>query len=238
VQRRGTRPPLFWFSLALGGTLALRHMLPSLGNDQPIYAFLVSSLPWAGHDSKVEDIAAAFRPLVEERRSDGPLLLAGHSLGGLVAFELAQQMVASGRDVAFLAMIDTPCPTAAFGRFNRFRRKRAPKARSEWSGRPDGTYRLLVPGTDQPVQGAADAIARSYAPRPYAGAVTVLWTAESAARTRDELLGWGPHLAGPVDAQKLSGDHMSIMRKPGVDELVAAFVPRLRAAEDAFVSSS
>ena len=40
---------------------------------------------------------------------DGPYLLAGYSAGGVVAFEMAQQLQAQGQQVALLAMLDTKC---------------------------------------------------------------------------------------------------------------------------------
>jgi aspartate racemase len=38
---------------------------------------------------------------------EGPYLLGGYSMGGTVAFEMAQQLVARGHTVAFLGIIDT-----------------------------------------------------------------------------------------------------------------------------------
>ncbi len=41
----------------------------------------------------------------------GPYVLAGYSLGGLVAFEIARQLEAAGDDVPQLILFDTVCPT-------------------------------------------------------------------------------------------------------------------------------
>src|SRR5205085_533422 len=42
----------------------------------------------------------------------GPYLLGGWSFGGLVAFEMAQQLLRDGQEVAGLALIDTRSPAA------------------------------------------------------------------------------------------------------------------------------
>src|SRR5262249_20808874 len=48
----------------------------------------------------------------EVRRTarSGPYLLAGWSMGGLVAFEMARQLVAAGHEVGMLALLDTHLP--------------------------------------------------------------------------------------------------------------------------------
>lgn len=56
------------------------------------------------------DIAATARiaaARIDERQPGGPLRLAGYSYGGSVAFEAARQLQASGREIAFLGIIDT-----------------------------------------------------------------------------------------------------------------------------------
>jgi thioesterase domain-containing protein/acyl carrier protein len=43
---------------------------------------------------------------IDERQPEGPILLAGYSFGGCVAFEAAAQLEAAGRSVAFLGILD------------------------------------------------------------------------------------------------------------------------------------
>ena len=47
-----------------------------------------------------------------EARHAGPFTLGGWSSGGLISFELARQLIASGDRVAQLLLIDTPCSHA------------------------------------------------------------------------------------------------------------------------------
>jgi amino acid adenylation domain-containing protein len=227
VQPQGTRPPLFCFSLALGGVLALRHMVRPLGEDQPVLACLVAALPWVRSDSRIEDIAAAFAGPVLERQPDGPLYLFGHSLGGLVAYELALQLSAARREIAPLTLVDTLCPSV-WRRGSIARRAGRRMLRTVERMRKARSEELFVSGTDRHRWSAVEAVITSYVPRPYAGAVTIFATQDDVARAGDGLLGWGSRLTGQTAVQMLPGNHISILRAPHVNEFSARFVPMLR----------
>jgi thioesterase domain-containing protein len=47
------------------------------------------------------------------RQPEGPYFLAGWSLGGVLAFEMARQLEASGQAIAFLGLMDSSLPSAA-----------------------------------------------------------------------------------------------------------------------------
>src|SRR5205823_472140 len=47
---------------------------------------------------------------LERSGAEGPYCLGGFSFGGLVAFEMARQLVDRGRRVALLAVLDCPAP--------------------------------------------------------------------------------------------------------------------------------
>jgi len=50
--------------------------------------------------------------VVVDTQPEGPYYLGGASFGGLVAFEMAQQLHAMGHQVGLLALLDTPGPGA------------------------------------------------------------------------------------------------------------------------------
>jgi thioesterase domain-containing protein/uncharacterized protein YbdZ (MbtH family) len=79
-----------------------RHLDP----DQPFYGLQARSVgPVAGGRS-IETIAADYLDQVRSVQRAGPYFLGGYSFGGTVAFEMAQQILARGERVAFLAVID------------------------------------------------------------------------------------------------------------------------------------
>ena len=81
-------------------------------------------LGWWDHDAAVVDsryneqepvlvaeaMAADYVKELREFQPEGPYLLAGNCIGGVAAFEMAQQLRAQGQNVALTALLDTECP--------------------------------------------------------------------------------------------------------------------------------
>ena len=57
-------------------------------------------------------MAAYYINAMRTVQAEGPYLLGGWSMGGVVAFEMAQQLHAQGQRAALLALLDTRIPTA------------------------------------------------------------------------------------------------------------------------------
>ena len=55
---------------------------------------------------RIEDMAAWYIQALQPCSPTGPYLLGGWSMGGVVAFEMAQQLHAQGQRVALLALLD------------------------------------------------------------------------------------------------------------------------------------
>jgi thioesterase domain-containing protein len=60
--------------------------------------------------TRIEDIAAYYIKALRKVQPSGPYFLGGWSFGGLVAFEMAQQLMRGGHQVALLALLDTLAP--------------------------------------------------------------------------------------------------------------------------------
>ncbi|KFY93178.1 hypothetical protein V500_03863 [Pseudogymnoascus sp. VKM F-4518 (FW-2643)] len=58
----------------------------------------------------VPGMAAKFIHEVKRRQPVGPYMLSGWSAGGVIAFEMLNQLVKAGDEVSHLIMIDAPCP--------------------------------------------------------------------------------------------------------------------------------
>lgn len=111
IQPAGARPPFFCIHPAGGDVLCFQALSRHLGPDQPFYGLQSRGLA-AGEEpfSSLEEMAASYRAEIAGV-SSGPYYLGGWSLGGAVAFELARQLAAEGKEVALLAIVDsTPGP--------------------------------------------------------------------------------------------------------------------------------
>jgi amino acid adenylation domain-containing protein len=112
LQPMGTRAPFFCVHPVGGGVHYYLHLAKRLGPDQPFYALQApgpddpASLPQA----TIEELASSYVAAIRGLRPRGPYLLGGWSFGGLVAFEMAQQLTRQGEEVPLLALFDPTMP--------------------------------------------------------------------------------------------------------------------------------
>jgi acyl transferase domain-containing protein/thioesterase domain-containing protein/acyl carrier protein len=103
--------PLFLVAGMFGNVLNLRHLATLLGQDRPVYGLQARGL--FGDAPPHSDITDAARDYIAELRQvqpHGPYLLGGFSGGGITAYEMAQQLMATGEQVEALVLLDTPLP--------------------------------------------------------------------------------------------------------------------------------
>ncbi len=107
IQPAGSKLPLFCIGGAGGDVFYFRDLSNRLGLEQPIYGLQAQGLDGkqAPH-TRIEDMAAHYIKEIRTFQSEGPYFLAGHSVGGLVAFEMAQQLQMQGQEVGLLAIFD------------------------------------------------------------------------------------------------------------------------------------
>ncbi|MEJ6479893.1 amino acid adenylation domain-containing protein [Nostoc punctiforme UO1] len=111
LQPHGSKPPLFCLPGAAGYPFYLYDLARCLGSDQPFYSFQAIA-PGEGGEliTQVEDVAARYIQELFVVQPQGPYFLAGHSFGGKLAFEMAQQLLRKGHKVALVAILDTTAP--------------------------------------------------------------------------------------------------------------------------------
>ena len=111
IQPNGSRIPFFCVHGVGGGVLNYQAIAKALGPDQPFYAFRSLLLTWEDiRETTIEELASTY---IKEMRSffpQGPYLIGGGSFGGIVAFEMAQQLYAQGAEPALLVLFDTSAP--------------------------------------------------------------------------------------------------------------------------------
>jgi amino acid adenylation domain-containing protein len=116
LQANGTETPLFLFHAPGDSLWGSRKLATKLRPERPVYGLHFTGNPKGFPvDKNIEDLAAHCLHQIQAVRPVGPYLLAGQCLGGLLAFEAAQQLRAQKQEIAQLILIDTPCiigPTA------------------------------------------------------------------------------------------------------------------------------
>ena len=111
IQSQGTNPPFFCVPGAGGRPFYFYHLGRYLGENQPLYSFENDLYEKLGSITRIEDIASIYIAAMQTVQPQGPYFLGGHSYGGNVAFEMAQQLHKQGQKVALLAIIDSSAPT-------------------------------------------------------------------------------------------------------------------------------
>ncbi|MFN6478153.1 non-ribosomal peptide synthetase [Nostoc sp. DedQUE07] len=111
IQSHGSKPPLFCLPGAAGDPFYLYNLARCLGSDQPFYSFQADALCKGDEPiTSVEDVATQYIQALLAIQPQGPYFLAGHSFGGKLAFEIAQQLLDKGHKVALVAILDTKAP--------------------------------------------------------------------------------------------------------------------------------
>jgi len=108
IKTGGSKPPLYIVH-GSGLTVLIFHALAmGLDADQPVYGLQARGLNGLDEPfDNMEEIAAYYVGEILEQNPQGPYNLAGYSFGGIVAFEMAKQLKAAGREVNMLAIFDT-----------------------------------------------------------------------------------------------------------------------------------
>jgi amino acid adenylation domain-containing protein len=108
IKPQGTRTPLYIVHGAGFNVLIFNALSKQMAPDQPVYGLQAKGLDGTEEPAaSVEEMAAHYVAAITAANPSGPYALAGYSFGGIIAFEMARQLTAAGRQVVFLGMFDT-----------------------------------------------------------------------------------------------------------------------------------
>ncbi len=111
IQPNGSKIPFFCVHGAGGNVMVFSVLSDYLGLDQPFYGLQEQGVDGNSEPlDRIEDMAALYIKEIREVYPHGPYLLGGFSMGGEVAFEMAQQLIAAGEEVRLLVLFDTLNP--------------------------------------------------------------------------------------------------------------------------------
>ncbi len=247
LQPAGDAAPLFFVHPIGGSVFCYAALARALGQERPFHALQARGLE--GDDQphgSIEAMALEYLAEIRALRPHGPYRLGGWSMGGLVAFELAQLLVREGEQVELLALVDTGFPeaqpAAASAEESAFLLARDLEGlsgrtlavqREELAGlSAEDQQRLVVDraratGTlpaDLPAKDLARLVrvfaANAQAIRAYRPTTypgRATLLVAAAGTTRDE--GWRDIVTGGVELRLIPGDHYAVVRSPAVEVL-------------------
>ncbi|HSN98895.1 MAG TPA: amino acid adenylation domain-containing protein, partial [Candidatus Nanopelagicales bacterium] len=111
VNPKGSKAPFFCVHGAGGLAYPLMDLAQLVAEDRPVYVFQ-DPANTGKHAPKetLAEMARAYVEVVKQLAPRGPYYLGGYCFGGVVAYEMAQQLRSGGEQVAELVMIDAPIP--------------------------------------------------------------------------------------------------------------------------------
>ena len=116
LQPHGEGPGLF----CMVGLQIYQELADQLAPDIPVYGLF---LPFEGEllegsgekplqCRSIQELASGYVEAMRERQPHGPYLLCGVSFGGVVAYEMANQLEKKGEQVGLVCLLDTILPSA------------------------------------------------------------------------------------------------------------------------------
>jgi len=220
LQTVGDGPEVF----CLCGIMIYRELAEALAPEFPVCAvfvpkemgFLAKDAPRDAPGPDVRDLAREYLDAIRSRQPRGPYRLLGFSFGGLLAYEVAQQLTAQGESVSFLAVLDCDVPgietTWWLRRLWRlWRDSRWMLGKKLWhAGDPLAAMRDAR---------YLDAI-RHYQARPWNGEAWCVFSADTPPSAPGK--GWEQLISG-LHTQRINDGHLDILKNNSVRK-VAAFL--------------
>lgn len=258
IQTIGSRTSLFWVHGVGGNVLNYRSLALRLGDDQPFYG-----LQARGMDGKlppvatIEEMASVYLSEIRKVQPRGPYVLGGSSFGGVVAYEMAQQLLASGDEAAFVALLDTNAVNSADERKTKqslttriklhlgillrgpdrltYLRKKARRLRRKTVYRIWQTVFAAFQKFNKPLPQSLQDVAqnnyralRIYKARPYDGRVGLFCARlEPEEFTQAKQRAWGM-LVPSIELYEVAGDHLSMVDEPHVADLASQLTEALQ----------
>jgi acetoacetyl-CoA synthetase len=233
--------PLFVVHSLFGDVLSMRPLALALDTDRAVYGLQARGLdPGEEPHTRVEAMADSYLDSLRSVQPAGPYVLGGHSLGGLVAFEMARRLVARGEAVEWLGLIDSDLHHSVLTAPERVRwlawksgdlaralladpRARIPRYARKVVLRvaPGAPVRMPARESSWPplmrrLEDAGWAAFDAYEPGPYPGSATFFQVERRREDMGDPLPVWRRVVSAGLTVERVPGSHADVVAEPNV----------------------
>lgn len=252
LLRSGTGgPPLFIAHGISGTAFDLVPLARRLETKRPVYGLQAPGIDGTSTPlSRIEDLARFHLNVIRRIQPEGPYVLAGYSMGGFIALEMAQLLAQVGQRVAQLIILDTQMPLRQlsvagrlkfWGRRTQFHARILKKLRprdaipytlgrlrgfahdflpSETLRRLAKRDRAVLPEAAKRVREAGIAATTVYRPRFYNGPITFIEAERDQGIPSYPDITWG-NFTNDLKLYRIEANHWTMM-SVDVDKLVGA----------------
>lgn len=249
----GGQRPLFLMHAVGGNVINYRRLTERLPADIPVYGLQAVGLD--GTTPPLASIEAMAQRYIDEIltvQPAGPYRLGGGSMGGVIAFEVACQLLARGQSIASLLMLDSYLPewmlrttgrsdsqaslvrrlrdvagNGAGPAFERVGRGLRERSRRLLDGLRASRYHQL--GRPMPhalryrhVEQVNREAYLRYRPGDYDGPVTLFIARDEPRDDGDRTLGWSAVVGGRIGVVPVPGTHDTLIEQPDLADAIAA----------------
>ncbi len=111
LQPKGTQPACFLVHPPGGIVVCYQALAHHLGDERPLYGIRSRGLHGETElPASLEGMAAEYIAAIRSVQPQGPYHMGGWSMGGVIAYEMAQQLRQQGQSIGVLALLDTTIP--------------------------------------------------------------------------------------------------------------------------------
>jgi aspartate racemase len=229
IQPGGSHAPFFCIHGVGGNVVGFYELGRRLAPNHPFYGLQSRGLD--GKDPRhatIEEMATRYLDEIRTVQPRGPYSLGGFSFGGLVAYEMAQQLLARGEEVGLLVLFDTYPSDLKSVTASLVNLLLTPSWRHWSHDLPKAVrkrFRRAVRGWGMPqhltdIRDSNRAAADRYVLRPYAGKATLVRAVEQSLRSGSD----DPHaawktLVSSLEVHTIPGNHYEILVEPQVERL-------------------
>ena len=249
--RGGTGTPLFLVTGAGGGSHWFTSVVSHLAPVRPVYALEMMALSDQAIFGSIPEMAAEYLVALRQIQPHGPYLLGGFSMGGHVAYEMAQRLRGAGERIDLLALMDSYGPGAdhrgsrrAVNYVVNFLR-RSPEEKRAFVREKIVWLRFLwqrcIRNRDTPPQQnefnralySQAAAAANYAARPWNGDIVLLRAATPPHNSLrvEEYCGWRSLLSGRISSYVMPCGHFTLFKPPHDGEIARLLDSHIAAAK-------
>ena len=239
--KSGIGTPLFMIHPIGGHVFCYKPLANSLKQTGPIYG--IQAEPYENKKTSIEAIASNYIQAIRSVQPQGPYYLLGASFGGLIAFEMANQLMDAQQELGSLTMLDIIKPDST---------SRQLKTDTEmmallielFEGHSISITQLKMPSHHQQLQRlmksmGLDSLSTfeqqkiyeqvkthwqaliNYTPKPYPGEILFFEAKERFLRNQDISLGesWQDLALGGMQIYDIPGNHLTMIMSPHVDTI-------------------
>jgi surfactin family lipopeptide synthetase A len=236
IQTGGSKPPFFCIHGANGAVVRFHDLARYLGAEQTFYGLQAHGLdPAKPCHTRTEEMAAHYIEEIRRVQPTGPYFLGGYSFGGMIAYEMAQQLRAQGQDGTVVVLFDTLCPppqntqapqqaSASSALLGFFRIPAAEKLAYLWRivTVPNRAIKrwlhvARLPRIVKKVRKGCFQAQANYTPQPYPGRVILFRSSHKPlGQVIDPRAGWSTYAAQGLEICEITGNHENILLEPQV----------------------